>query len=756
MKISRDFVTPDDWGLVVLVDKVLFDYNSEDLSRFLVAIYHRWNVKISLVASGLNSLPINLACKLIECSAIHGIYCGGVAGYECNDAVIVAKRVGARKNVFIPLSILVKNWAAIFRFFVQSSFSTNTTWFEQGLGLFACDSDYIEYLPENKINECYSDWYHRCVEVLIERCQAAEEELLRYSIFNRNVECPVVEFETNSSELYVSSEGLVRFDGWLIFSSSKVKFGGVCVGDFSVAYQIDLRDSRAIDFNKVFANRHNDQIAKLPSFIINNFNDRFVVDVVPSFTYFESRNNEEFLCFPRQVLQIRRFSNLEKIQVDSKVFFISSNYNKEKYIHAGIYSVMMQTHPGVTLFLQDDCSTDGSEQEYARFINVFPSAKKYIVFFKSVVSRGTYWIRNHAFYRNKNEIDLLGLVSDSDDVSSLQRAVLHDSVLSKSTDVYASFMDVVRVDAGYRPIKLDKNIERYGTASLALRSNLIKEVGYFEVIKKNADTEFIERVKIAKGDNAVCWSRYPVLFQVYDGNNLTADIYSHLESGNLIANHNSRALHTAYYRKEHRKITNKNISIRYDFPRSSITSDYLSLGKSFCVDGYIGVDQLLVVTGLCITRLSEFKGKKISLIGKLSLARSAHNDGYVFSANGVENRIGVRLSDFMTHLLVSKIFFGYLVVDLSGNNISKVKGKDLPFEAFGYHILSLKTVADKKVLVGSMDVQKGFDLVDVDVFLKILSRNVGNDLFFIIHSSAVTNCISVAIENFFRLGEKVY
>jgi hypothetical protein len=188
-------------------------------------------------------------------------------------------------------------------------------------------------------------------------------------------------------------------------------------------------------------------------------------------------------------------------------------------------------------------------------------------------NRGTYWIRNEALFTIADPTALF-LVNDSDDVSSLQRVWLHLQLLRADSQASGCFMDIVRVDERYLPMRLEAEIERYGTASLAFKASLIDEVGYFENVKRNADTEFIERCRVLKGSKALPWHRYPCLFQVFDGRNLTADIYEvQGDASRITADHSVRAQHTLLFRKQHRGLQSATAKRLYTFPESGVRAE---------------------------------------------------------------------------------------------------------------------------------------------------------------------------------------
>lgn len=309
----------------------------------------------------------------------------------------------------------------------------------------------------------------------------------------------------------------------------------------------------------------------------------------------------EHIGLPRQIVVGRRVaadlldSTLARAELShaeqERAIFIASNYNKSRYLHASLYSLVMQTHPSVQVEMVDDLSSDDSLARVQDFLRLTGLGEAFLRLRRNEVNRGTYWIRNDIVSRHLADGEVL-FVNDSDDCSSALRASLQTGALHVPASAeLANFFNIVRVDSGYAPLPLNDEVERYGTASLCFRPELIRRVGYFQNLKKNADTEFIERVKRVEGAQAIPWLRYPVLFQPFDGGNLTADIYRFQNGGGSIAaGQGNRGLHAEIFRRHHDRLQRKSVAAHFGFPHSTLTRDYSRLGHEFLVEGYAGPD----------------------------------------------------------------------------------------------------------------------------------------------------------------------
>ncbi|MEF8698110.1 MAG: glycosyltransferase family A protein [Candidatus Accumulibacter sp. UW20] len=299
---------------------------------------------------------------------------------------------------------------------------------------------------------------------------------------------------------------------------------------------------------------------------------------------------------PRQVLFARVVSGLPAHPpVDGEALFIVSNYNKERYIHATLYSLVMQTYPQVSIELVDDVSDDKSISAAEDFVRLLMTSDEVIKIRTNTDNRGTYWIRNDIVNRNLEKAPVY-FINDSDDYSSAQRGYLQMAANKAASGREGCFFDIVRVDQNYRLLPLNEEVERYGTASLCFQSGLIKKVGYFQNVRKNADTEFIERIRSFLGNTVLPWIRYPVLFQPFDGGNLTADIYSlNSDTGALSHISGTRATHTDAFRKHHSRIKKENLISHFTFPTASLPREYSSLKSDFLIRGYESVDECMIL-----------------------------------------------------------------------------------------------------------------------------------------------------------------
>jgi len=316
-----------------------------------------------------------------------------------------------------------------------------------------------------------------------------------------------------------------------------------------------------------------------------------VYDIVPAAASLGDSGSD--LSLPRFVLVGRKI-NLEIHASDEyQAVFIVSNYSKARYIPSMLYGSMMQLHPNVIVDFVDDGSADDSVAVVEAFKAAFSLSDSLISVRLNRANLGTYWIRNDVVLRRAGHNGVF-FVNDSDDCSTALRVRVQLSMLSQS-EGYGNFLDIVRVNREYVTAPLNGEVERYGTASLCFTRKLVKRIGSFQVVKKNADTEFIERVRKFIGKNALPWVRYLGLVQPFDGDNLTSDMYQQVSANAFSASlSNGRAQYTQMFRMQHDRIVSSEVSDYYRFPRSTVPDEFSALGPEFLVPGYMGSDKYVV------------------------------------------------------------------------------------------------------------------------------------------------------------------
>ena len=532
-------------ALIIAVEKTVSNINQ--LIFVVDLLKKRFDIKLALVFKTPELLFFNRRLlHWIAQGAIDRILITDDPKAFWFDCLEFAKRQEVDQVFFAELPQLKSNWAEFLKFKVELLNAEIST-------ARACNGQYL----------AFSQKYLRdCPSINLESFES-----LYWSVRQEPIKATSSQEAKNPgiASLFVTKQGLERFGGEAAFRSIDILIDGHLPAKYKRLWQID-NDLDLEDFCRqdIEVLRQSKMIT-IPGLLCNALGRQILLDINPAPQRNEPTDSIR-LQTARTVLTVTTCNQWPLQKSSASAIFVMSNYNKASYIASALYSVAMQTHPHCSVHMVDDVSTDQSMHIVSAFRKLVDVSKFDITLEQNKKSMGTYWIRNSVIHHHINS-DTIYLVNDSDDFSCCQRASIQLPLLEKAdTKAVICFGDIVRVDKQFKLLALDGKVERYGTASLACRAKAHQQYGYYENIRKNADTEFIERLRYFEGKNATQWFRYPVLFQPFDGLNLTADIYKVDENGKAIKSDLSqREKHKELFTSRHKKIQ-KNPNQYFTFP----------------------------------------------------------------------------------------------------------------------------------------------------------------------------------------------
>jgi glycosyltransferase involved in cell wall biosynthesis len=533
-------------SLIITVSKTV--RNVSAFSIIIESLKIRFNIKVSLIFQEPDLLFFNSRLlAFISKGSVERILVSDRPSLFFFDVIEFAKRHETDFISVIDGADIVENWLDFTKHLISNQFNE--------LEIIKSVKDTSITLKKNSLRELpsYSD---QSFSQMVERLSRPVTNIQK---LNGNMEY------SNRASLFVTKEGIERFGGLDKFLKSKFVIDGL-------DYQKKLSSQ---DITK-------SRFVEIPGILSSKID--LILDVNPAATNIDFSLDSKILNVPRCVLSV----TLSSIKLNSglsakKAVFAMSNYNKQGYLAGSIYSIAMQSYKNISLDIIDDISTDSSQYIFSRIFDEFDKEMFPIRFEQNKINKGTYWIRNQIVNRYCQH-DTVYLVNDSDDFSSSQRACFQLSILDNNPDYQIAFGDIIRVDCTYKLLPLDGKVERYGTASLASKAATHNKYGYYENIMKNADTEYIERIKKFAGKTAVHWFRYPVLFQPFDGNNLTSDIYSTDSIGAKLQQQLSkRSRHVELFSIRHRTYEIKELPKIYSFNSLSFPDSYVKELKEFLV-----------------------------------------------------------------------------------------------------------------------------------------------------------------------------
>ncbi|WP_432697904.1 glycosyltransferase [Marinobacterium sp. YM272] len=205
--------------------------------------------------------------------------------------------------------------------------------------------------------------------------------------------------------------------------------------------------------------------------------------------------------FPRlaQFIGQQDGANLSSLPLVSVIIPV---YNAANTLPTVLRSLYGQTWPRLELLLVDDASTDESLAVIARLSSECP-AHIHQRLLQHEVNKGAYAARNTALAVADGDFIT---VHDSDDWSHPQKLERQASALVEQASPVACLTWWVRVsdELFFHRWRLDDHGWVYpNISSLMFRREVFEQLGYWDQVRVNADTEYRERIEMAFGNQAV-------------------------------------------------------------------------------------------------------------------------------------------------------------------------------------------------------------------------------------------------------------
>ena len=213
------------------------------------------------------------------------------------------------------------------------------------------------------------------------------------------------------------------------------------------------------------------------------------------------------------VLASFRFVALPRLPAGPKVSVIMAAYNTAETVSYSINSILEQSHQEIELLVCDDCSTDTTAEEIARWRH-----DDRVRIFRSVGNQGPYNIRNCLIAEASGAYITF---QDADDVSHPERLHRQVQVLENGSAA-AVFGQWIRIRPdGAIVFFRDHRCMRMCVASFMARRQLFREHGGYRTVLCGADTDFLERVRLERGPEAVIAMELPLVFGLWSARSLT-------------------------------------------------------------------------------------------------------------------------------------------------------------------------------------------------------------------------------------------
>lgn len=179
------------------------------------------------------------------------------------------------------------------------------------------------------------------------------------------------------------------------------------------------------------------------------------------------------------------------------VTVVMSVYAPDQSLETSVRSILAQTHGDFELLVVDDCSPP----EFTAGIDAVADWDPRIRVIHMEENGGTYAIRNRALREARGEIMTF---QDSDDWSHPERLARQVAVLVQRPEVMASLSSWVRVTPDLVLNRVGYDATRVNASSMMFRIAPVRErLGGFDPVRKDADSEFRNRLETVFGEEAV-------------------------------------------------------------------------------------------------------------------------------------------------------------------------------------------------------------------------------------------------------------
>jgi hypothetical protein len=562
---KRDFsVHPFTATLLISVEHTVSNMNT--FFSVVHSVKRRFGFNISIVFKHPELLFFNKRMvSAVSNTEIDRALVTDAAEFIWLDFMEFAKRQEADYVVFAEAESLVSDWSGILKFITSILYSDFDVKKTNDSKFIACKQAHLRTLVSDTFES-----YSKLIQSI------AERQIQKNN--NRNL-------VAGDFSLFTTKAGLKRFGGLEKFKQIKnLFFGNKPINKAKKIWQLDNQMDLAEFFSQDLNQLLESELVTIPGILARTPGHQVIVDINPGCGVSLGVDVQDELHVPRMLLTISIVTEAAINETSAPTTFIMSNFNKAPYIASALYGIAIQTHQDISVEIIDDISTDQSIAAIEAFSSIVDKNHMPISFSVNEKSKGTYWIRN-SIIQKFIDSNYTYFVNDSDDFSSSQRAHIQLAVQEKfSGSAQICFGDIVRVDNQFTILPLDGKVERYGTASLGAPTSVHKKYGYYENIRKNADTEFIERLRHFSGKQSTKWFRYPVLFQPFDGNNLTSDIYQIDRKGSAVQDLSKRDKHKLLFKELHSKTEIDELPTLFTHLCQKTTLRYKTLLPDFVVE----------------------------------------------------------------------------------------------------------------------------------------------------------------------------
>ena len=243
----------------------------------------------------------------------------------------------------------------------------------------------------------------------------------------------------------------------------------------------------------------------------------------------------------------RLAANVEAQSVDGPLIsVIMPMYKADHRADTSIRSILEQTWKNIELIIVDD----GSPSKYQARLDFWEKSDSRVKVIRCAENRGAYTVRNIGLQHASGK---WVTTQDSDDWSHPQRLEIQARYLQNKPNVIATWVPWLRVDQHLEVLhrRGQNSLQHNAMVSIMFaREPVVREIGFWDEVRKGADSEFRRRLEIAFKQEITLASEVPLLMGLYQPESLSGN---DLHRGYFDAD---RLVYRSHWRRWHNRIRN--------------------------------------------------------------------------------------------------------------------------------------------------------------------------------------------------------
>ena len=177
-------------------------------------------------------------------------------------------------------------------------------------------------------------------------------------------------------------------------------------------------------------------------------------------------------------------------------------FNAGRALETALRSLHQQTWPNLEVLVLDDASTDNSAELAGVFCEQFEGAGRSFRLLRQPANAGAYAARNRGMAEATGKFLT---VQDADDWSHPQKLERQALVLLENSELKATVSHWARADEDlvFGHWRLEEGWVYRNVSSLMVRRSVVEQLGFWEEVRVNADTEYYYRIIAAWGRGSI-------------------------------------------------------------------------------------------------------------------------------------------------------------------------------------------------------------------------------------------------------------